>query len=247
MTRPETFRVGEVARLAGVTVRTLHHYDTIGLLTPSGRSTKGYRLYTGADVLRLQQIRIHQQLGMSLAEIRAVLDDPAFDQRAALVEQRRKLQAQLDSAQEMLASVDAALQALQRPDPVDFPALFRGFDPAGHEQETRERWGETDAYQESTRRTSSYGEAEWTKLRDEQDQILEALAEVMAQGLDPTDPRARELADEHRLHIDRWFYPCSPEMHRNLSNLYTQDDRFAATFNAVAPGLAAYLASAIQA
>lgn len=244
MNQEETFRVGEVARVARVTVRTLHHYDAIGLLRPSCRSDKGYRLYTRPDLLRLHQIRIQQQLGLSLAEIRAVLDDPSFDQRAALLAQRDRVRAELDTTKVMLAGIDAALEAMANPATIDFPTLFDGFDPATHEHEAHKRWGDTDAYRESARRTAAYGEDEWEQMRDEQAQLLEALAGAMRSGIPPS--MAKLLADEHRQHIDRWFYPCNPEMHRNLSRLYTQDERFQLTFDEVAPGLAAYLVAAIE-
>src|SRR4051812_45553638 len=105
MSRRHSYRVQELARLSGVSVRALHHYDEIGLLVPKQRSSKGYRLYDAEDVLRLQQILIGRELGLALKEIRRSLDDPAFDRKQALLEQRRRLRAQADKTQALLRAV----------------------------------------------------------------------------------------------------------------------------------------------
>ena len=98
MTRSRTYQVKDAARLAGVSVRTLHHYDSIGLLVPGARTAAGYRLYTDADLLRLQQILIGRELGLSLEEIRRALDDPRFDRKAALLDQRERLRERVQQA-----------------------------------------------------------------------------------------------------------------------------------------------------
>src|SRR5690606_23922627 len=102
----------EVARLAGVSVRTLHHYDEIGLLVPSRRSDAGYRLYDEADLLRLQQILIGRELGLPLEQIRRSLDDPGFDLRDALKAQRAGLLSHVHETTRMLSAIDAALAHL---------------------------------------------------------------------------------------------------------------------------------------
>lgn len=244
------FTVGELAKLTGVTVRTLHHYDEIGLVTPSQRTAAGYRLYGERDVLRLQQVLVHRELGLPLEQIAAVLDAPGFAraealrvQRAALVERRGKLDA-------MLAAVDAALRleegkADMKAD--DVKQLFDGFDPAQYEDEVKERWGETDAYKESARRTKKYGKAEWEQIRAEGEAIYARLAELMREGAAADDARCRGVAEAHRAHIDRWFYPCSKQMHAGLAELYVGDPRFTANLDKVAPGFAQYLHDAIVA
>src|SRR5262245_65568763 len=111
MVRSRDYQVRDVARIARVSVRTLHHYDAIGLLVPTGRSTAGYRLYTDADLLRLQQILIGRELGLPLEEIRRSLDDPRFDRKAALLEQRQRLCERARQADAMIRAIDAALAA----------------------------------------------------------------------------------------------------------------------------------------
>jgi len=125
--------------------------------------------------------------------------------------------------------------------------MFAGFDPADYEDEVKERWGNTDSYREAGRRTKGYTKADWAELQQESGAILESLADLMRAGTGAGSDAAIELADEHRLHIDRWFYPCSPEMHLALGESYVADPRFTAFYDKVEPGLAAYLRDAISA
>lgn len=116
-----------------------------------------------------------------------------------------------------------------------------------YEAEARQRWGDTKAYRESTRRAGKYGEADWKRIRDEQEAVEEAFAEALAAGAPADGERATDLAEEARRLIDRWFYPCSHEMHAKLAEMYTADDRFRAHYDERAEGLAAYVAAAIGA
>jgi DNA-binding transcriptional MerR regulator len=241
-----TYQVKEVARLAGISVRTLHHYDHIDLLVPSDRTRAGYRLYTDDDLLRLQQILIQRELGMPLEQIRRALDDPSYDRRAALLRQREELAARVTRAQDMLRAIDTALSLLGR-DPStmntndDMKPIFDGF-----ADETRERWGNTDAYKISQARVSGYGEADWRALQSEQDAIYADLARVLAAGLPADGDDATAIAERHRLSIDRWFYPCSSAQHAALADLYEADPRFAASIDRHGAGLTPFLAAAIR-
>lgn len=121
---------------------------------------------------------------------------------------------------------------------------------AGHnpwESEARERWGDTDAYKESTRRAAKYSKDDWTKIKAEMEGIETGLADAMASGDAPDSERARHLAEQARLHIDRWFYPCSHRMQVGLADMYTADPRFRAHYDERAAGLAEYVAGAIRA
>jgi MerR family transcriptional regulator, thiopeptide resistance regulator len=242
-----TLTVGEVARLAHVSVRTLHHYDRLGLLTPSRRSEAGYRLYSEYDLGRLQQILLYKELGFGLGEIAELMRSPDFDRVAALERQRDQLATRQERLRAVAALVDATLATLKGEREMTHEELFEAFgdfDPAAHEDEARERWGDTKAYAESRRRTKAYTKDDWLRYRSEADELNEALAALMAQGVPPGDPRAVEAAERHRLLIDRWFYPCSPQMHAALGEMYVADQRFAATFDKVRPGLARYLRDA---
>src|SRR5215510_10515981 len=137
-----TYQVKEVARIAGVSIRTLLHYDEIKLLVPRTRTHAGYRLYNDDDLFRLQQILIGRELGLSLEEIRRSLDDPRFDRRKALLAQREQLRARANQTEAMIHAVDAALAMLAKwtkGGRMDIKELFDGFDPSEYEDEARER------------------------------------------------------------------------------------------------------------
>jgi hypothetical protein len=131
--------------------------------------------------------------------------------------------------------------------PEDKFAAFGSFDPEAHDAEARARWGAQPAYAESARRTKRYTRDDWTTMRAEAEATTAQLAALMAAGVAATDARATALAEEHRLHIDRWFYPCSYEIHVGLGAAYTDDPRFAAHYERVREGLARYLRDAIEA
>lgn len=247
MTARRTYQVKDVSRIAKVSIRTLHYYDEIGLLTPTGRTEAGYRLYTDEDLLRLQQILIGRELGLPLEEIRRSLDDPSFDRRKALAAQKQQLQQQAAHTASMIAAVDAALAFLDRPAGDVMERMFDGFDPAKYEVEARERWGDTDAYTEAARRTKQYTKDDWARHRAEQDAIYRGAAALLQKDANPAGEEAMAVAERHRLLIDRWFYPCAPKMHAGLASLYESDTRFADGMNAHAPGLAAFLVAAIRA
>lgn len=252
MTR-RTYQVKDVAALAGVSVRALHHYDELGLLVPSARSAAGYRLYDDGDLLRLQQIAIGRELGLSLEEIRRALDEPGFDRRRALLDQRALLAARADRTAEMIRAIDRALAVLAGAEEetmttIDDPkALFDGFDPAQHEEEARARWGDTEAFRISAERTKRYTRDDWAKMKAETAAIYADAAAARRAGTPPDDAAVIAIAERHRRSIDRWFYPCSAVMHGKLADLYEADARFAASIDAHGEGLTPYLVAAIRA
>ncbi len=239
--------VGDVSEMTGVTVRTLHHYDEIGLLRPSGRSDAGYRLYAYADLTRLQEILVWRALGFSLNDIQATLDDPAYDRIAALRRQRELVERESERLGALRAALDSAIAAEEKGTTMQEHAMFEGFDPAEYEEEVRERWGHTDAYRESTRRVAAYGEADWREIRAEWDAIVTELAAAMAAGEPAAGERATAAAERHRQHITRWFYECPHAMHKGLGEMSAADPRFARNYDQVAPGLAGYVRDAFAA
>ncbi|HMI82812.1 MAG TPA: MerR family transcriptional regulator [Polyangiaceae bacterium] len=250
------YQVKEVAQISGVSVRTLHHYDQLGLLVPSGRNRAGYRLYSDGDLLRLQQILIGRELGLPLEEIRHFLDDPRFDRRKALLAQRTELAERVHQTEAMIRAVDAALSALgdiakndeeEEGEIMEMKKIFDGFDPAKYEDEAKQQWGHTDSYKESKKRTERYSAEDWKRFGDEQSALYVALAAALKAEKEPSDDDVMELAHRHRLLIDRWFYPCSAERHCGLADLYEGDSRFAATMDKFGEGLTAFLVQAIRA
>jgi DNA-binding transcriptional MerR regulator len=245
--RTPAYTIGHVARAARVSVRALHHYDEIGLVQPSGRSAKGYRLYTPADLERLQQVLFYRELAFPLEEIRRILADPAFDRRRALLAQRARLAERAARASALVALVDRTIARLERGETMTPDEMFDGFDPSQHDEEVRARWGATESYAESARRTARYTQEDWVRIRAEADALRHAFAEAMERGTPPTDAAAMDVAERHRLHIDRWFYPCPPRMHAGLGEMYVNDPRFAANYDKVRAGLAGYVRDAIRA
>ena len=246
---PRTYRVADVARQSGVSIRALHHYDAIGLLVPTGRTEAGYRLYTDTDLLRLQQILIGRELGFSLDEIKRSLTDPRFDHRQALLEQRERLEAKARSLGKMLEAVDAALAVVgddPQGGPMDMKELFNGFDPSVHDAEVEERWS-GPALDESTRRVKGYSAEDWKRWKAENAAVYGDAAAAMRRGIEPASPEALAIAERHRLSIDTWFYPCSHAMHAGLADMYEADDRFRASIDAAGEGLTSFLAAAIRA
>ncbi|MCY4120794.1 MAG: TipAS antibiotic-recognition domain-containing protein [Acidobacteria bacterium] len=121
------------------------------------------------------------------------------------------------------------------------------FDHEQYEGEVAQRWGAGDAYEASMQRTRRYGKDDWARIEEEKEDVLARVAALMAKGTPATGRAAMDLAEQHRCHIDRWFYPCSHGMHRNLAEMYTADPRFADYFEKRMRGLAAFLQKAIRA
>lgn len=238
-------QIGELAEASGISVRTLHHYEDIGLLRAPRRTPAGYRLYSQPEVLRLQQILIRRALGFSLAEIGRALDDPAFDLRRALITQRAELVARADDTQRMIAAIDAALQENETMNET-IRKLFDGFDPEDYEAEARERWGD-EAYDRTQQRVSRYTEHDWQVFRDESAAIYGDAAALLVAGDSPESDAAMDVAERHRLSIDRWFYPCSYQIHTGLADGYEADARFAESIDKFGQGLTPFLSAAIRA
>lgn len=242
--------VGKVARMAGVSVRTLHHYDETGLLTPSERTRSGYRRYTDADLERLFAIRLYRELGFDLAGIRRILDDPSADPLQLLEAQRDLLNDRIGQLARMRQGVERMMNAKQSGlnlSSEEMQEIFGDFDPKEHEAEARERWGDTEAFQESRRRTAAYRKEDWVTIRAEVEGIEAAMAEALEGGEPSGSAEAMRLAEEHRKHISRWFYECTSEIHRGLADMYESDRRFADYYDGRSPGLSRWLSDAIRA
>ncbi len=242
--------VGEVAALTGVTVRTLHHYDRIGLLSPSGRTAAGYRQYGPADLDRLHQVLLYRELGFPLEQVAALLDDPSADPVEHLRRQHRLLLDRVERTRAMVAAVEKEMEAQQMGvalTPEERFEVFGEHDPEQYEAEVQERWGETDAYAQSKRRTSAYTKEDWQRVKGEGEDVERRFAEALRAGVPADSEQAMDLAEEHRQQISRNFYDCPPEMHAGLGRMYVEDERFTAHYEAVAPGLAQYVSTAVQA
>lgn len=246
----DALTIGAVSQLAGITVRTLHHYDEIGLVVPAGRTDSGYRTYGPAEVERLQEVLFFRELGFPLEEIKSMVDGAAYTRIGALQRQRQLLEERANHLVAMMDAVDRAVLAERtgvKMSSEEILDVFDGFDPEVHEVETKERWGDTDAYRQSAERTSGYTKQDWEVLRAEADAINQKFLALMAEGRPATDPAAMAIAEEHRAHLSRWFYDCSLEIHSSLGQMYIADERFRKNIDKAGEGLAAYMSSAIGA
>jgi MerR family transcriptional regulator, thiopeptide resistance regulator len=246
-----SYSVGQVAGFAGVTVRTLHHYDEIGLLSPSARSPAGHRRYDDGDLDRLQQILFYRELGFPLDEVAVLLDDPDADPQEHLRRQHAVLTERIERLRKMAAAVEHAMEARKMGinlTPEEKFELFGGnFDPDDYAEEAEQRWGGTEAYRESQRKAASYTKDDWLRIKAEAEDINTRLGALMEAGVEPRSTEAMDLAEEHRQHICRFFYGCSYEIHKGLAEMYVADERFTATYEAVGRGFAAYIREAILA
>ena len=244
-----TWTVGQVADVFGVTVRTLHHYDEIGLLAPSERTRAGYRLYTDDDLTRLQQIVVYRRLEMPLDEIATVLNR-GEDAVTHLRRQRDAVMTRLDELTDIVVAIDRALEREMNDEPAtteDLKELFGDGFTDEYQQEAQDRWGDTDAWKQSAARTKSYTKDDWAAVKAEMEAVNAAFVAALQSGEPATSAAAMDAAEQHRRHIHDRFYDIDHDFHRGLADLYVSDPRFTKTYDDIAPGLAAYVRDAIHA
>ena len=241
--------VGEVSMLLGISVRALHHWDETGLVHPSRRSAAGYRLYCEADIMRIQQVLVYRQTGMSLADIKMVLDEPETDAMTHLRRQRELVQGQISHLQQMLSSIDMVMEIHQSGARISVAEMSEiwgtDWDPV-YVEEAQARWGDTEDWAESYRRKARMTRADWERAHEETVALETALAEAMRSGVEPGSPEANALARWHRKDFNRWF-EVSISKQVLIARGYVADERFARYYDKRAPGLAAWLKDVIDA
>ena len=249
--REKHYTVSQLARMAGVTVRTLHHYDQIGLLTPAGRTepesgrSAGYRLYGEGELLRLQQILFFKELDLPLDQIRQILDDPGFDQVAALEHHRGMLQGRVERLARLLHTIDRTLNRLMEDDmTLTDEELYEGFSTEQIERYKREAREMYDPalVEESERRVKGMSREKWQAVQNQGRDVTVAIAGLMDR--EPGDPEVQAHAAGHHAWIEN-FYPCSAEIYRGLAQGYVEHPEFRAFYEKVRPGLAEFLSAAM--
>jgi DNA-binding transcriptional MerR regulator len=243
--RATGYTVHQLASMAGISVRTLHHYDHIGLLTPSARTAAGYRLYGTADLLRLQQILLYRELDLPLEEIRRILDDPGFDPIRALAQHRRTLELQAERLAHLLHTIDRTIARLTEVDmSLTDEELYEGLP-----KEQVERWKrEVDErydpklVAESNRRVHAMSKDQWNDVKAEGDAISRRMAELM--GRAAGDPEVQATIARQHAWIEK-FYPCSAEVFQGLGQHYAENPEFRANYDKYRPGLADFMRDAM--
>jgi DNA-binding transcriptional MerR regulator len=238
------YTVKQLADLAGVSPRTLHYYDQIGLLSPSAHGANGYRYYGEEAALRLQQILFFRELDFSLAELREIIDGPAFDLLHALQNHRRALQGRIGRLNELIHTIDQTVLHLKGTITMDTNDLFAGFDEAQqerYEQEIAEKYGHKEL-NESRRRWGSYSAEQKAAIMAEGGAIYTELARMLDR--DPADPAVQQAIARWHQHI-RHFYEPTVAILRGLGNGYADDPAFAAFYQRIHPDLPEFLRAAI--
>ena len=244
----EVMTVGAIAELTGVSVRTLHHYDEIGLVVPSERSESGYRIYDGSAMDRLQEVLIFRELGFGLQQIKEIIDSPGYLRHDVLVRHKELLERKADRLSVIIDAVDRSIREQEKGINMtneEKLKVFGDFDPSEFEEEAEQRWGGTDEYTDSVRRTKDYTAQDWETINAENADIYAGFVAIMGQDAD--SPAAADLVERHRQHISRWYYECTPEIHAGLGQMYVADARFTKNIDKTAEGLAAFMAEAIAA
>jgi DNA-binding transcriptional MerR regulator len=246
--------VSEVAKLSGVSVRTLHHYDEVGLLKPACVGANGYRYYGKDELLRLQQILFHRELGFPLDEIARVLDAPGFDRVAALKAHRDRLQAQAARYGELIRTIDTTLAALEGEGEMDETGIYAGFDFDPEKQAAREarlvaRFGEgaRPAIEKSLELLSKTSKADLVARKAEQDAIEDALVGALATGAPADSEAVQALMRRQHAWVGAWWGVMpSKASFAGLGRTYVEDPEFHARYEGVAPGLSEYLCEAMR-
>ncbi|HQT92249.1 MAG TPA: MerR family transcriptional regulator [Candidatus Kryptobacter bacterium] len=240
------YTVQHLAKTAGVSVRTLHHYDHIGLLKPSSRNAARYRFYGEAELLRLQQILFFKELDCSLEDIARILDSPGFDPIDALEAHREELKKRAVRLETLLETIDKTIRKLKG-DKIEMTdeELYGGLSKEQAEayaEEARQRW-DPKLVDETNARVKKWSKEKWAKVNKEIDEVMRQLAALM--GTPVEDRKVQALVARHHAYLNN-FYEVKPDMYRSLGKLYIEDPRFRAYFEKYRAGLTDYLAQAIE-
>jgi len=239
-----SYTVKQLGKLAGVSARTLHFYDEIGLLRPATRTASGYRMYGERELLILQQIMFFRQLDVPLEEIRRILADPNFDQVRALRRHRELLEAQAARLGRLIKTVDKTLLMLEGTMTLSDAELYEGFSQEQierYKRESREAYG-VEVVEESERRAKGMSKGQWQAVRDEGDAVTRGLAGLMDRPVD--DPEVQALIARHYKWVCTFWTPDAAA-YTGLGQLYTDNPEFRANYDKYAVGLADFLREAM--
>lgn len=238
------YTVKQLAKLAGVTTRTLHYYDEIGLLRPASYGDNGYRYYGDEAVLRLQQILFFRELDFSLDQIKVILDQPDFDMLHALQSHRAALLERAKRLNNLIDTIDNTVKHIRGEIEMSNQDFYKGFDEEKQKEyaeEARQRWG--DEAVQSQKRWESYTPEEKNEILGKMHEISTSIAAHMSKG--PESPEVQYWIDRWYKHINQYFYTCSLDVFESLGHTYTEDPAFRETYENIRPGLAALMEQAM--
>ena len=236
--------ISELSRLAGVSVRTLHYYDSIGLLTPSGTTSAGYRQYDEADMKRLWQIMFYKELDFTLEQIKRMLEAPGDEINETLRLHRDLLLKKRERLNSIIGSIEKIFKGEFDEDMLnDFDMKEIEEAKRKYGKEAEERWGNSEAYQESMRRTKNYTAGDWARVKAEQAEAYKAFINAMDKGFDSRE--AQEAVEMWRKVMTDNFYDCSVEICAGLGQMYVSDERFTKNIDKFKEGLAQFMSDSI--
>ncbi len=233
--------IKEFAEFTGVSVRTLHYYDEIGLLTPASVDKfTGYRFYDDKSLLRMQEILFYRELDFSLKSIGEILSSPNYDTRKSLEEQKILLTLKKERLERLIASIDEAMKG------ANVMSAFDNSEFEKHKVEAQEKWEKTDAYKEHAERTKNYSKQKWNDLTEEMEHIMAEFASCMKKVKKPESTEAQNLVKMLQNHITENYYLCTNEILAGLGQMYVGDERFKNNIDKHAGGTAAFICEAIE-
>jgi len=237
--------VKRVSDLTGVSVRMLHHYDKIGLLTPAKISDSGYRLYDEKNLIELQQILFFKELDFSLEDIKSIIKSPVFDRKKALSKQKELLILKRDRLEKLIELIEKTMKG-------EINMSFEEFNTSEiqklqkeYAKEVKEKFGETSQYKEFKEKTENYSKDKWNDLYSKLNDIFKSFSQIMQYSPDCKD--AQDLVSGLQKFISSNYYHCSDEMLNNLGQMYVCDDRFCKNIDKIKPGLAKFVSKSIEA
>ncbi len=246
-----SYKIKEISDLSGVSVRTLHHYDQLGLLKPDSVAANGYRIYSEQNLLRLQQILFFKELDFSLAEIKKILDHPDFEQIHALESQQAILVKKRTRLNQIIQLITQTINSIQGGTIMEKKEMFQAFDlteikkdQAKYAAEVREKYGASPAYQESQQKAAKYNQHDWENIMAAANEIYTKLATLME--LPISDPEVQAMINNWREHINQNYYQCTLEIFRGLGEIYVADPRFTKNIDQYRPGLAEFMHQAMN-
>lgn len=235
-------QVAEFAKFTGVSVRTLHYYDEIGLLKPSSVDPyTGYRYYDEESLLRMQEILFYRELDFSLKSIQGIVSSPNYDKIKALKEQKQLLKLKKERLERLIRAIDGAMKGEN---------VMNAFDNSEFEAyraEAQEKWGKTKAYQEYTEKSKHHNKEKQNSLTQGMDQIMAQFAVCKAGGAVPSSAEAQSLVKKLQSHISEHYYNCTNEILAGLGQMYVADERFKNNIDRHGNGTAVFISEAIQA
>jgi DNA-binding transcriptional MerR regulator len=241
------YTVQQLADIAGVSVRTLHYYDEVGLLSPAFVKANGYRYYEEQELLRLQQILFFKELDFPILEIKRIIDSPSFDLASALEEHRKLLELKKKRLNDLTKTIDKTLKKIMKEKNMEDKELYDAFSDESvsqYAEEAKQRWGSTDAYKQSQERVKKMTKEDMARIKKAGEDLTREIAAVMDKA--PSDASVQILISRHYDGL-RAFYEPSLQMYRGLGDMYVNDPRFTAYYEKYAVGLAQFMRDAMHA